>query len=208
MKTEKIKRNIKYNILISVFIIAILIVATFFYKDVEDSISQEFDKLNLEVQSINSKSSEFEAKSIENKRYAELWLKIEEKKKIYKNLKLEELITFTKSLAEKYSIRDQKLKISSPEILPTSIYNNSDISLSYSSGELSFLSFDDIRALQFVNDFINNLHGYPIVTNFKLSKEKDYTNQDLYDISTGKSGGIINGKLEFSWYFYNENQKK
>jgi hypothetical protein len=52
------------------------------------------------------------------------------------------------------------------------------------------------------------LHGYVILKNFEIKREKKYEIKDLKEISTGKNQGHISGKIEFAWYVFKENKSK
>lgn len=203
MKIIKIKSSIKYNAIISALIMLIIGGSTYYLNITTESLNQEYNKINDEASRINIKSSELETKSLENKKYAEYWSKIDNKKKFSQNINIDELNSIIARLADKYSITNTNLKMNNSEILSTNIYNNITAPLLYCSGEITFSAFQDTKAIQFADEFINSLYGYPIVTNFKFSKEKDYTIQDLFDISTNKNQGNISAKLEFSWYIFN-----
>jgi hypothetical protein len=137
-----------------------------------------------------------------------MWSKISQSKKSLEGIKVDDINKLVANLGEKYSITNTVFKISVPENFPSSVYKNDTISLLYSIGELTFKSFNDIKAIQFANEFIKYLHGYPIITRFEFIKEKDYEIKDYFDISTGKISGAIQGRLVFSWFVYKENISK
>ncbi|MFM6973074.1 MAG: hypothetical protein ACKOXJ_05640, partial [Alphaproteobacteria bacterium] len=85
-----------------------------------------------------------------------------------------------------------------------SVYKNETISILYTIVELTYNSYHDVKAIQFANEVMNNIHGYPIVTKFEIFKDKDYVVKDYFDISTGKIFGSVRSKLVFSWYVYKE----
>jgi hypothetical protein len=158
----------------------------------------------MDIADIKNKTQEIERKTEENKKYMELWSKISANKKSLEAIRVDEINKIIANLSEKYSVSGAIFKISVPENYPSRIFQNETISIIYSIGELSFSAYHDVKALQFVDDFMKYLHGYPIVTRLEFSKEKDYIVKDYFDISVGKSSGAIKGRLIFSWYVYKE----
>lgn len=204
MKIDKLKKKIKYN-LILVVISAILIsslLAIYFYLNA--SFLDQYDKIILDIADIKSKTQEIERKTQENKKYMELWSKINSNKKSLESIKVDEINKMIANLSEKHSISGAIFKISVPENYPNKIFQNETISIIYSVAELTFSAYHDVKALQFVDDFIKFLHGYPVITRLEISKERDYTIKDYFDISAGKPNAAIKGRLIFSWYIYKE----
>jgi hypothetical protein len=204
MKIDKLKKKIKYN-LILVVISAILIsslLAIYFYLNA--SFLDQYDKIILDIADIKNKTQEIERKTQENKKYMELWSKINSNKKSLESIKVDEINKMIANLSEKHSISGAIFKISVPENYPNKIFQNETISIIYSVAELTFSAYHDVKALQFVDDFIKFLHGYPVITRLEISKERDYTIKDYFDISAGKPNTAIKGRLIFSWYIYKE----
>ena len=168
------------------------------------SFLDQYDKIVMDIADIKNKTQEIERKTEENKKYMELWSKISANKKSLEAIRVDEINKIIANLSEKYSVSGAIFKISVPENYPSRIFQNETISIIYSIGELSFSAYHDVKALQFVDDFMKYLHGYPIVTRLEFSKEKDYIVKDYFDISVGKSSGAIKGRLIFSWYVYKE----
>jgi len=206
MKILKIKKTIQYNLIFSFLIISATVGAVYYFNLSNKELEEEQNKIVTDVSRIKAKTSELETKTLENKKYAEIWLRIDERKKLALAIKIDEINQLVANLAGKYSINNHTLKVNLPESFPNEIFKNDTAPLSYSSGELTYTAYQDIKAIQFADEFIKSLHGYPIVTNFKFSKDKEYENQDLFDISTNKNLGVINAKIIFSWYIYSPNK--
>ncbi|MFZ9470630.1 MAG: hypothetical protein ACO26G_06260 [Rickettsiales bacterium] len=164
----------------------------------------QYDNIIMEVASIKNKTSEIEKKSLENKKYMQLWSQINESKKSLIGIRVEEMKKIIDNLAEKYSISNTTFKVSVPENYSASIYKNETISILYTIVELTYNAYHDVKAIQFANEVMSTIHGYPIVTKFEIFKDKDYVVKDYFDISTGKIFGSIRSKLVFSWYVYKE----
>ena len=204
MKIDKLKKQIKFSSLSIVIFIIIISVLLSMYVYLNNSFLDQYDKIIMDVADIKNKTQEIEKKTLENKKYMEMWSKINQNKKSLDGIKVEDVNRIALNLAEKYSITNAILKISVPENYPSTVFKNDTISILYTIAELSFTSYHDVKALQFINEFIKYLHGYPVITKFEFFKEKDYVVKDYFDISTGKTSGAIKGKMIFSWYVYKE----
>lgn len=176
----------------------------FLYFYINNSYLDEYEKITMDIANLKNQTSEIERKTNENKKYMELWSQIDNKKKDTTGIKVEEINKNINILAEKYSITTPVLKLSVPENYPSKIFENDTVSIIYSIIEINFSSYNDIKAIQFTNDLIATLHGYPILTKFECNKEDEYTVQDFFDISTGKRNGGIKCRMIVSWYIYKE----
>ncbi len=208
MKITNLKQKIKINIIIAVFMIISIFSVAFFYNYFNTNFQSEKLKLTDDISNIKSKISEIEGKSQENKKYKEIWKKISSKKKLNTGIKNEEVEKIRTNLAQKYFINDSKLKMNVPENLTNSVFKNETLDILYTEGELTFLSYNDVKAIQFAEEFYKSLHGYVILKNFEIKREKKYEPKDLKEISTGKNQGHISGKIEFAWYVFKENKTK
>lgn len=204
MKIDKLRKKIKYNVIALVILSMMIGGLLFLYFYINNSYLDEFDKITMDIANLKNQTSEIERKTNENKKYMELWSQIDSKKKDASGIKVEEINKNINALAEKYSITTPVLKLSVPESYPSKIFENDTVSIVYSIIELNFASYNDVKAIQFANDFISSLQGYPIVTKFEFNKDEDYTVKDLFDISTGKRNGGILCRLIISWYTYKE----
>jgi hypothetical protein len=208
MKIDKLKKQIKYSIVSIVVLVTLVSVLLAMYVYINNSFLDQYDKIIMDIADIKNKTQEIEQKTQQNKKYMEMWSKISQNKKSLEGIKVDEINKLVANLGEKYSITSTVFKISVPDNFPSSVYKNETISLLYTIGELTFKSFHDVKAIQFVNEFTKFLHGYAIITKFEFNKEKDYEIKDYFDISTGKISGAIQGRLIFSWYVYKENISK
>lgn len=208
MKIDKLKKQIKYSVIsITVFVVMISsLLAMYVY--INNAFLDQYDKIIMDIADIKNKTQEIELKTLQNKKYMEMWSKINQNKKSLEGIKVDDINKIVLNLGEKYSITNSILRVSLPENYPSTVFKNETISLLYTISELSFKSYNDVKAIQFVNEFINYLHGYPIITKFEFFKDKDYEIKDYFDISTGKISGAIQGRLIFSWYVYKENVEK
>jgi len=88
------------------------------------------------------------------------------------------------------------------------IFDRKTVNVMMTTASVNFVAVNDVKALMFANEFLNSIKGYPVVTSFNLSKGGEYTRQELLDLSTGKSSGVVNGKIDFSWYVYKDLENK
>lgn len=204
MKIERTKKKIIYSLICTLIFAFLIAGLVFFYFHLNSSFLDQYDKIIIDISDIKNKTKELEIKSIENKKYMQLWENITEKKKILTGIKTDEINSVVNDIADKYSVNNPRLKINIPEVLPSSIYRNETISILYTTGEITFTTYHDIKAIQFVNEFIDKLHGYPIISKFEIRKSNDYEVKDYFDISSGKSVGNITGRLVFEWYVFKE----
>ena len=208
MKIDKLKKQIKYSVISIATLVTLISVLLAMYVYINNSFLDQYDKIIMDIADIKNKTQEIEQKTQQNKKYMEMWSKISQNKKSLEGIKFDDINKLVANLGEKYSITNTIFKISVPDNFPSSVYKNETISILYSIGELSFKSYNDIKAIQFINEFTKFLHGYVIITRFEFNKERDYEIKDYFDISTGKTSGAIQGRLIFSWYVYKENAGK
>jgi hypothetical protein len=208
MKITNLKQKIKINALIAILMFISIISVAFFYNYFDTNFQSEKSQLTDDIFSIKSKISEIESKAQENNKYKEIWKKTSSKKKLSTGIKNEEVEKIRNNLAQKYFINDSKLKMNVPENLPNNIFKNEALDILYTEGELTFLAYNDVKAIQFAEEFYKSLHGYVVFKNFEIKREKKYEAKDLKEISTGKNQGHITGKIEFAWYVFKENKNK
>jgi len=204
MKIEKIKKKIKYSLSFALVLCLLIGALVFMYFHLNSSFLVQYEKILSDIADIKVKTQELEKKSLENKKYMELWSQITEKRKSFSGIKVEEINKLVNTLSEKYSINSPITKVNIPENFSSNIYQNETLSILYTIVEISFNAYNDVKAIQFANELVDNLHGYPIITKFEFNKESDYSIKDYFDISSGKSIGKIKAKLIFSWYVYKE----
>lgn len=204
MKINKLKKQLTISLVFTLIMVSLIGTLIFMYFYLNSTFLTQYDNIIMEVASIKNKTSEIEKKSLENKKYMQLWSQITESKKSLIGIRVEEMKKIIDNLAEKYSISNTTFKVSVPENYSASIYKNETISILYTIVELTYNAYHDVKAIQFANEVMSTIHGYPIVTKFEIFKDKDYVVKDYFDISTGKIFGSIRSKLVFSWYVYKE----
>ncbi|MFM7557891.1 MAG: hypothetical protein ACKO46_04935 [Alphaproteobacteria bacterium] len=204
MKINKLKKQLTISLALTMVMLSLIGTLIFMYFYLNSTFLSQYDSIIMEIANIKNRTSEIEKKSLENKKYMQLWSQINESKKSMIGIKVEDIKKIIDNLAEKYSISNTTFKVSVPENYSPSVYKNETISILYTIVELTYNSYHDVKAIQFANEVMNNIHGYPIVTKFEIFKDKDYVVKDYFDISTGKIFGSVRSKLVFSWYVYKE----
>ncbi len=202
MKISVIRKKIIINFSTSAILVLTLGISIAYFGNERDNLAGDLEKTKSDTSQIINQSSELQSKVIEIRRYKELWGKITESKKNTDGIKIDDINLKLKTIAEKYTITNQNIRVTLPELLTAPPFNSSTVNILFTTANLAFDSVNDIKALLFINEFIGSLAGYPVITNLEIKKTKTYTNEDLVNISSGKGGASIAVKVDFSWYVY------
>ncbi len=170
----------------------------------KSSVESKVQKIKSEAFRIIDEATELERKTVEARKYKELWGKLTANKKNTNGIKMDEINAKLTSIAETYSITNPTIKVTLPEVIKDGILKRSTVNTLFATVNLDFQAVSDVRALAFANDFMESLPGYRIITNFEIKKDKDYSVEDLISISSGKGSGVVKGKIDFFWYVYKE----
>ena len=196
-----IKRKIFVNITIFVIFIIIILSLYFHYEFTQKSNEDKFNQFTQYINDLKTNTASLETKITEGKKYKEIWKAAGEKKRSFDGIKIDEVNEKFRSLTEDYNISNPIINISVPEKLSDGIYDRKSSDVLLSSVTISFDAVDDTRAMSFIKEFVANLPGYIVVNNFYISKAKDYTDDDLIEISLGKFNNLaVTVKFGFSWY--------
>jgi len=179
-----------------------------YYSNQKNTVQSKVDDISKETVQLNSELEDLQSKTSEIKKYRDLWPTIPAARKNSSTIKLNEITTKLDSLAEKYNASDQSVKLTLPEQINDGIFNIKTAGMLVSTGNVSFIAVNDIKALLLIDEFINSLRGYPIITQLSVVKTKDYLSKDLIDMSQGKPVGVVNAKIDFTWYVYKEPEAK
>jgi hypothetical protein len=205
-------RLIKRKLIISGLLALILIAATSFllYIDIEQtSLSYKiYKKITNETSSVKSKISEVRNKQKDFEKFKTLWQKMDESKKNTNGIRIEDVNQSLKKASQRYAIKNPDIKVSLPETLTSSNFKRDTVDIIYTSASLSYSAPSDSIAILFLEDFIRNLHGYAIVTDFQIVKSAEYSPEDLIKLSKGDSSGLIRVNSNFTWYAYKEKKDK
>ena len=157
---------------------------------------------DLETIRLQQERIDLESKAAEFKKYTQIWVQLPELKKKVEGIKSDAVNKIVSDLAKKYSINKIDMKISLPNPLEQGIFKRSTIDVLHTKINLDFLSATDATSISFIDDFLNSLAGHKIITQLEISRENEYTRNDLQKISTGKYEGNIKTKAIINWYAY------
>lgn len=195
------KKNI-INLSISGVLLLIFGGGVFYDIHQRNNLQSKVDKIKAETLQIQNEATDLQSKAAELSKYKQLWTKISDNKKITNGIKMDEVNAKMTSIAEKYSILPPAIKVTLPETLKDGLFDRSGIIVLLSTVNITFNAASDTRALSFISEFIESLPGYTVITNLQIKKTKDYSNQDLIDLSSGKSSGAVSGNIDFYWYAF------
>ena len=202
MKIESLRIKLKLNIIFSaVLTLSIVIIHSYkFFK--EKDYNQDIEKVRSEIINLKQRNTEVESKANDAKKYKEIWKKMSSTKKNMVGIKMDDVNSNLKKLSEKYSIIDPTIKVTLPENINEGLFKRETLVTSFANVSLSYNSYDDIRSLQFIDEFMKTMNGYKIITSLEIKKNKDYYLNDFVTISTGKSEGGVSTKIELYWYIF------
>lgn len=208
MRIPNLRKKIIINFSLSVVLLLMLGAVIFFSFSHEGTLRQEIDHINNEANRIRNETVALESKTAEIKKYKEIWRSLPENKKNILGIKIDDFNAKLDSTAEKYAITSLNTKIAIPEPLKESLFKRDTVEITFTTVNISFNALNDLKALNFINEFLQSLQGYPIVTSFELKKTKSYDTQELENIAAGKALGVVSGKIDFFWYVYKESAPK
>ena len=207
MKIQKLRRIIFINITTSIVLIAAFASIFFYILNLGIKSEQNAQKIRTETIALKARSVELEGKIKEAKKYQEIWKTIDKNKKNTQVIKIDDINKILNDIAQKHNVLSPKIQIILPVALNDGVFKRSSINTLYATGSLSFRTIDDITAMEFIQDFISQLPGHIVLTSTELRKEKNYSSQDLVDLSKGISSGNVLAQLNFSWYSYRDKEK-
>jgi hypothetical protein len=196
------KKNI-ISFSISGVLVLICAAGAFYTFRQKNTLKDKIEAIGSEASKIRSEASDLESKTTELKKYKKLWSSLTDNRKITTGIKMDDINSKLATLAEKYAITNQTIKVTLPETMKGSLFERSTITVTSATGSLNFQALNDVKALSFIEEFINSFPGYVVVTGAQIRKgDKNYTTEDLITISTGKGVGLINAKVDFVWYAF------
>lgn len=204
MRIPDLRKKIIINCCALAVLLACLGGIVYFYFDEQGSVGGKILKIKGETAKINNQTTELKSRVIELKKYRETWMTLTEAQKNTAGIKMDDVNAKLEKIADKYSIKSPTIKVTLPEALKDSVFKTTTVNVLFTTVNLSFTAVSDVKALLFIDEFIDSLQGYQVITAFDIRKNKDYSPQDLVDISTGKSVGAISGKVDFFWYAYKD----
>lgn len=208
MKIQTLKKRITKNFSIAGFFVMIFASTFYLYYSKKSGVDSKISAINEETSQFNIELADLQSKTAEIRKYRDLWHTISANKKNTDGIKIDEINAKLTSIATKYMISSPTIKLSLPEAVKGGIFDRKTVNVMMTTANINFVAINDVKAVMFANEFLNSLKGYPVVTSFNISKNKEYTRQELLDLSTGKSSGVVSGRIDFSWYVYKDLEKK
>jgi len=200
-KVSSIKKKIIVNIIIAVIFIVTIFIIYGYCRFLQEDNTVKLKEFTQHISELKTNTASLETKINEGKKYKEIWKSINEKKRSFDGVKVSEVNEKFRSLAGSYNLLNPVIDISVPEKLSGGIYNRKSSDVLLSSVVIGFSAVDDVRAMAFIKEFTDNLPGYVVVDDFHISKTRDYTDDDLVEISLGKLNDLaVTVKFGFSWY--------
>lgn len=202
MKIPNLRKKIIINFSTSFVLLSFFTAIIAYYVSEKNAVGGKINKIKNETSKIKNQTSEIENKAIETKKYKELWKRMSVNKKNVSGIKMDDVNSKLLTFAAKYAISGQNIKISIPETLKDGIFKTTTASVLFTTVNLTFSAPNDIKALLFMDDFFSSLQGYQIITSAELKKNKEYSLQDLINLSSGKGTTAVSAKVDFFWYAF------
>jgi len=208
-KIAALKKKIIFGLSLFVMIVIIIFSFNFYDTKLQSNHIKELSAIENRASDLQMKISGSEEKSNETKKYKKLWVAASSKKKDFNGIKIADINSNFDSLAKKYNISEPVITISVPEVLSGGIYQLKNLEVNLVNCSITFNSLTDRLALDFINNFIDNLPGYIIINDLSIKKGKkeSYTEEELIDISNGKFPSLISTRISFSWHFLKRKPK-
>jgi hypothetical protein len=202
-KIAYLKRRATFNIFTTAALLLVVVVIIFYSQYIKKANEEDIAFFNSRITDLQNKSANIEAMISDAKKYKQIWLKADDKKKNFSSVKISDVNETFKNLVEKYSISESSINISVPEILKDGVYNRQVLDVYLINFVISFNAITDRVAVDFINSFINTLPGYVVISDvsIKKSQKAGYNESDLINISNGKINGLTSTKINLSWYF-------
>jgi len=208
MKLVDLKKTISINSAVLTLLIIIFSSSVFFIFYQSKNAKEQSEKINSETDIIKSKTQSLIGKASQAKKYKDLYSQIsKEKRTNFSGIKMDEINLKLKTIGDKYYITSREIKIAIPENLKDEPFKLKTFNVLLTTVTLTFRSYTDDRVFLFVREFMKSLNGFTILNNFEIRKEKDYSADNLINISSGNGIANVMAKIEFYWYAFKEEDK-
>ena len=199
--------KLKFRIIVESVVLAIvlLLIGGVFLMTgaAEKKAKKEVKGIKSQINSAQEKIDKFESKLNETNRYSLIYDKLPEKFKSTREIKISEANEIISKAKDRNNISSISVKINVPQKSETATHTMNRIATYVTKGSISFGTYYDVDALNFISDLKRSFPGYLILTEVTLKKaKKEISGQDLIDISKGEEVKIIDGAVKFIWYFY------
>lgn len=200
MKLEIVKKKITLYFVASGIIFSALFLSGFLYSNGRSNEGEKIISLQSENERLASDISISKLAIEDAKKYRDAYEKIDEKKKKLDAVKTQATKDLLSKITDQYLGKDLKITFSSPEDAKGDIANFQSFKMKKIDTDISFNSFSDTDAINILNDFYSSLEAFPIVSILKISKEGNYSDEDLINISKGTARPLISVNMKFSWF--------
>jgi hypothetical protein len=207
MKIDNLRRKIIFNFIISAIAVAACAVASYLYLGNKAVTADMVNKINKESKAIERQITEIKNHSSAIDKHKLAWGKLSKDQKSVEGIEVKKFNKTLTNLSKKYLITTKKVNINLPAQLDNKPFDRKTVDMFFTSVSIDFMAINDTLAMAFVNDLTKSLHGYIVITSFSIKKSKDYSEQDLIDLTLEKNPGILEGKLDFAWYAPKESSK-
>lgn len=201
-RISNIKRKIIFGLLVSIGLTVIISIIWFYYSDLKKTSDMQLNQIVNYIANLKNKTSDIELKVNDAKKYKQIWRNTKESQRKFEGANINQINEDFTQLSEKYNIINPTIKISVPEVLKGGIFDRSTIDASLSTISISYDALTDVKAIAFIREFIDDLPGYVVISEFSVKKnlESGFSNTDLVNISLGKFISGVSTKVELSWY--------
>ncbi len=210
MKIIALRKKIIINSSAFAILLIALTVIALYNLSQKGGVDEKVNKIKAETSKIKIEAIQIQSKTSEAKKYKELWGNITENKKSVDGIKMDEVNAKLNSIAAKFNIEKPSIKVALPQTMKGGIYDRKTVNILFTTVNLTFEAYDDVRAMYFLDELFDELPGYVTITSLSIKKVRDYETSDYVAISTAKGVGAIQAEVNFYWYVYKskETEKK
>ncbi|MFT6106537.1 MAG: cell division protein FtsL [Rickettsiales bacterium] len=210
-KKSSLKRQIVINFSTSVVFLAIFAAISFHHKEVVLQKNSELKTLSLQVDDLKNKSNNIESRINDVKKYKPTWVNADKRKKDFEGVKISSISDTFEKIAILHDADQFSINVSAPKILEKGSFSNKTFDVNLVDIKLSFKSFTDQDAINIIENILDIIPGYAVITDTSIidNKKKFYSESELVSISKGLTRGSISTTINFHWYFlkYKDSQK-
>lgn len=194
------------KIIVEILLILLCIGGVFSLKDIDikNTKKQEMrvSAINGEIKKLESDTSNIKSKIAEVKKYEKRWGKSYLDLSSLDKFDADHLKKILESSAKQYKIYDLKITNDKGRNVTVKSVNLSRLKLNVVTGTISFYAMTDLYGIDFIENMINNLSGFFIIENLKITKEKSkYNLKDIIQIKKDNYDKyIINFNISYAWY--------
>lgn len=178
----------------------------FLFQNIEKESQSQHDKelknININIVRLEKDISSVEGKVAEIKRYKERWDKSSLNLAGLKNIELNYLKNKITSVSAKYKTHNLVITESKKKKLEVGSLNLQKLYLDSVNGNISFSVMTDIEGLDFIDNIINDLDGFFIISDMSITKKKDkYLYKEILKIKKKEYDQfIIDFNINYTWY--------